>query len=128
VLLRSADDLSNYVPYVAIELMLNDSRLDTITTGATWAVSVNLAGMNAGNGLLAADLNNFVRATMRSGVVSMAHGANSVGLVAAAIAAQFTYIDGTAIHLPMLEPRLRLRLRSPVPSDSMAHGMRLPAG
>jgi hypothetical protein len=58
----------------------------------------------------------------------MAHGANSVGLVAAAVAARFTYIDGTAIHLPMFEPRSRRRLRSPVPADSMGHGMRLPVG
>jgi hypothetical protein len=128
VLLRCADDLSNYVPYVAIELMLNDSRLDTIAAGAPWAISVNLTGMNASNGQLAADLSNFVRATLQPDIVSMAHGANSVGLVAAAVAARFTYIDGTAIHLPMFEPRPRRRLRSPVPADSMGHGMRLPVG
>jgi hypothetical protein len=128
VLLRCADDVRTYVPYVAIELTLNDSRLHTIAAGAPWAVSANLAGMNASNGQLAADLCDFVRATAPSGVVSMAPGANSVGLVAAAVAAQFTYIDGTAIHLPVFEPRLRRRLRSPVPAGSMAHGMRLPTG
>jgi hypothetical protein len=117
-LLRVAWGLRPQVTHVAIELSLRDARLASIAAGATWAISVDLAGSIATDSQLPRDLRTFAMAAENCGIASMARGVNSIGLVAAAASSGFTYIDGPAIHLPMREPRLPSRLRLTAPLTS----------
>jgi hypothetical protein len=116
-LLQIAGLLGNYVKYVAIELVLDDPRIGAIVSGNPWAISLNLSGMKSSNPRLPFQLKQFTNAANAAAVNTMARGANSIGLALAATEAGFTYLDGSAIHLPFREPRPPVKLR-PLPRTS----------
>lgn len=116
-LLQIANILGRYVKYVALELLLDDPRIEPIISGCPWAVSLNLSGLNSSNLQLAVQLRQFASTANAGAVNTLARGANSVGLAVAATEAGFTYVDGPAIHLPLREPRPPLPLR-PLPRSS----------
>jgi hypothetical protein len=104
-LLQIAGLLGRYVKYVAIELLLNDPRIGAVVSGKPWAISLNLSALTSANPRLPFQLKQFTSAANAAAVNTMARGVNTIGLALAATDAGFTYVDGSAIHLPFREPR-----------------------
>lgn len=116
-LLQIAGLLQRYVKYVAIELPLEDPRIEPVVSGSPWAISLDLSSENSSDSRLPARLRQFTGAANFASVNTMAHRADTIGLAVAATEAGFSYVDGSAIHLPLREPRPPISLR-PLPRSS----------
>ena len=89
---------------VSLELALECRHLQQIVEQRPWAVAINL--QNAAVSIeTALQLKSTVAAAKLAGVSTLAHGANSLTLAKLCIEAGFTYIDGTAVHPIVREPK-----------------------
>jgi hypothetical protein len=89
---------------VSLELALDCRHLQQILEQRPWAVAVNLQNAAASRET-GAQLKTIITAAKFVGVNGLAHGANSLTLAKLCLEAGFTYIDGTAVHPIVREPK-----------------------
>jgi hypothetical protein len=97
--------LNPLIKGVAVEVPLDYPDLSTVVRPGLWALAVNIAGSGRIDRHASLRLKQFAEAATAARTISLAHGANSLGLARAAVEAGFTYVDGPAIHPTMREPK-----------------------
>lgn len=99
------DVLTPFVKGVSLELEIDHPDLTAILEQGSWALAVNVKGSTSIDPQVPMRLKRFAGAASAAKTVSLAHGANSMGLALAAVNAGFNYVDGPAIHPTLLEPK-----------------------
>lgn len=97
--------LTPFAKGLALEVSVDDPRLEAFLGQNPWALSVNLQGANGSDPHLAERLRKFVSVVTAARTPTFAHGVNSIGLALAALEAGFGYLDGPAIHPLTREPK-----------------------
>ncbi len=122
-LFRAVECVRPLVKSLIVELSIDDSRIFEIPSDRMWAVSIDLSKIEIVDRGMMSRLQRFVAAS--GDKETLASGARTIGLVRAASRTGFTYIEGTAVHLPVREPRQVLRLRF-LPSSPHGDGSEAP--
>jgi GGDEF domain-containing protein len=89
----------------SLELTIDYPGLDAILEESPWAVAVSVGGVSSIDPQVPQRLKRFVAAASAARTISLAHGANSIGLAVAAFEAGFSHIDGPAVHPTLREPK-----------------------
>ncbi len=111
--------LEPHIKGVVVQLPLDDKRVTEIAASGVWGLSTSLADVDVLDRSSADPLQRFATADGVDGVKTIACGANSIGLTAAALNAGFAFVEGSAIGPAAKEPRLEFRLRTQ--SLALAH-------
>jgi hypothetical protein len=90
---------------VMLRLSLETIDLSQVKGCGAAAVGCDLTGHPEPEGVLVQQMNRFARATQRVSMPSYVHGAQTLGLVTAALGAGFNYIDGDAVAKLVDHPR-----------------------
>jgi hypothetical protein len=104
--------LGKQIGRIALECALDSKSDMAFTLDGVWAVSVNLSGKVSTDLRLARDLRLISEKAHAAKLVTIAHGANSIGLGLAASEAGFSLIDGPAIHPVVAAPKPPARAAS----------------
>jgi hypothetical protein len=113
------EQMTPYVKGVSLEVAIDHPDLETILEQGSWALAVNITGSQSADPQVPMRLKRFAGAATAARTISLAHGANSMGLALAAVDAGFSYVDGPAIHPTMREPKVPSQLH-PLTNASLA--------
>jgi hypothetical protein len=97
--------LKPFVKGVSLEVPIDHPDLVEILEQGSWALAANIKGSVSVDPQVPMRLKRFAGAASAAQTISLAHGANSMGLALAAVNAGFNYVDGPAIHPMMREPK-----------------------
>ncbi|WP_127144380.1 hypothetical protein [Pelagibacterium montanilacus] len=104
------DMLGAFTTKVAVEINGRGDLLDSDVAPRLWGVGWNLYGLDHTDTARNATMSEAVAKARDLGIMTMAHGANSIGLALGAVEAGIEHVDGPAIHLWTHAPRPPTRL------------------
>lgn len=100
-----ARTLTPWVKRLSLSFDLEDARIADCAKSPVWALAADMSRVRSTDSSLSPQLRRFQAIAAAASMNTLAHGVNSIGLALAAVKAGITYIDGSAIHPVVREPR-----------------------
>lgn len=100
-----ARTLTPWVKRLSLSFDLEDARIADCAKAPVWALAADMSRVRSTDSSLYPQLRRFQAIAAAASMNTLAHGVNSIGLALVAVKAGITYIDGSAIHPVVREPR-----------------------